>query len=102
MKTSTTALCPICNATHTVTPAELVDDRTGAPLSAEEAVMTAHYRDEIIARSAAPFVVTFATPKPARRAAPSRVRRQCGAILSPRGCSPWHADRNNTCAKVAR
>lgn len=60
-----TARCPLCKGTHAVTAADSIGDR-GETLSAAEAVMTAHYRDEVAARSAAPFQL-FVPRKTARR-----------------------------------
>ncbi len=48
------ALCPLCSGTHAVIASDSIGDR-GETVSAEEAVMVAHYRAEVIARTAGEF-----------------------------------------------
>jgi phage terminase large subunit GpA-like protein len=64
--------CPKCGESHTVEHADWIDER-GRMVSERDAVLCAHYRAEIAARSAQPFQLfrtPVATPAPkARRAA---------------------------------
>lgn len=49
-------VCHLCGETHTVTAADSVDDR-GRTVDALEAVEVAHFRAEVLARSAGPFAL---------------------------------------------
>lgn len=60
--------CPKCGETHTVEHADWIDER-GRMVRERDAVLCAHFRAEIAARSAGPFQL-FRTPAPAQPAAP--------------------------------
>ena len=48
------AVCPVCHETHELIPSDSAPDERG-PVTPAEAQGTAHYRLEVMARSAAPF-----------------------------------------------
>lgn len=60
----TTTRCPLCAATHAVTRADGLDEM-GRPVPASEAMMVAHYREEMAARHAQPFQLFGRNTKPA-------------------------------------
>lgn len=60
--------CPKCGESHTVEHADWIDER-GRMVRERDAVLCAHFRAEIAARSAGPFQL-FRTPAPAQPAAP--------------------------------
>ena len=62
MESETPVACPICHGTHDLTDG----DRAGAR-NTSEAVATAHYREEVLARSARPFVMPVAAMRSPRR-----------------------------------
>ena len=68
-------LCPLCNKTHTVTAQDSAADEDG-PVDAESAVVTAHYRLEILARLDAPFKLFAPREKPSAPARAVTTRRR--------------------------
>lgn len=58
--------CPLCSAAHAVTRTDGIDER-GNPVSAADAMMTAHYREEMTARHTKPFQLFVPRVKSARK-----------------------------------
>ena len=102
----TTTHCPLCSAIHTVTSLDRIDER-GRPVSAADAMMTAHYREEMAARLAQPFQLFGRNTKPARKPALRLVRTPAEAApvaapVAPAACPEGYFVADWDAAKKAR
>lgn len=98
-----TIRCPLCSAVHTLTSLDRTDER-GNPVSATDAMLTAHFREEMAARHAQPFQLFGRNTKPARKPALRLVRTPAEAapVAAPAACPEGYFVADWDAAKKAR